>query len=197
MRGQPAPGVYVVSGRIQTGKTTRLRAWCADRLSHPLADGARPAIDGILAPVVNGHRHLLHVPTGVLRDLEDLSGGASAVNVRRFTFNADVFAWARSCLLGAARPTPQSQALPAWIIVDEIGPLELSGGGLEPAVSGLLSLAGFGADGKPRVRHSGHKPDRSERGRTRVVLVIRENLVDDVLKHFGLSPSHIHPFPFV
>ena len=167
--------IYLVTGPVQTGKTTRLRAWC---------DG-RPDVDGILAPVVDGRRHLLHIRSGAIRNLEDVSGGAAKVTVRRYTFNADVFAWARNCLLGAASDPGQGiNAQPRWIIVDEVGPLELSGGGLEPAVSALLGLVL-------------NNPLQVGGNLLRVVLVIREHLVDDALKHFGVSPAQIDRFPFV
>jgi nucleoside-triphosphatase len=193
---QPTSGVYVLSGPVQTGKTTRLRAWCAEQLSQSRADGSPPVVDGILAPVVHGHRHLLRVQTGVLRDLEDISDGAATVTVRRFTFNEEVFAWARSALLGAAQPAPPEVTLPRWTIVDEIGPLELAGGGLEPAVSDMLQRVGFGRRDNATQTIIGDKLNRSADSGTRVVLVIRENLVDDVLKHFGLSSQNVHRFPF-
>lgn len=173
IRAEP-PKVYLVTGPVQTGKTTRLRAWCDER--HD--------VDGILAPVVDGRRHLLHIGSGVMRNLEDVSDGASTVTVRRYTFNADVFAWARSCLLGVAKPTRERAARPHWIIVDEVGPLELRGGGLEPAVSELLA----------RVMED---PGRTVDHIPRVVLVIREHLVNDALKHFGVPPAQTDPFPFV
>jgi len=160
--------IYLVTGPVQTGKTTRLRAWC---------DG-RSEVDGILAPVVNGQRHLFRISSGEMRNLEELSEGARAVTVRRYRFNAEVFAWARDCLVGAAFKRPH------WIIVDEVGPLELSGGGLEPAVGELLVRV---MEDAPRIRQ---EP-------TGVVLVIREHLVDDALKHFGVSPAAVDRFPFV
>ncbi|MCK4514960.1 MAG: hypothetical protein KAU31_06860 [Spirochaetaceae bacterium] len=174
IRAEP-PRVYLVTGPVQTGKTTRLRAWCDERSD----------VDGILAPVVDGRRHLLHIRSGAIRNLEDVSGGAAKVTVRRYTFNADVFAWARNCLLGAASDPGQGiNAQPRWIIVDEVGPLELSGGGLEPAVSALLGLVL-------------NNPLQVGGNLLRVVLVIREHLVDDALKHFGVSPAQIDRFPFV
>ncbi len=169
-----SPKIYLVTGPVQTGKTTRLRSWCDERSD----------VDGILAPVVDGRRHLLHIGSGVIRNLEDVSNCSAKVTVRRYTFNADVFAWARSCLLGAATdPGWESSSQPRWIIVDEVGPLELSGGGLEPAVSELLA---------PAVDN----PFRVEDDLLRIVLVIREHLVDDALKHFGVSPAQVHRFSF-
>jgi len=139
------PDLFLVTGPIQTGKTTRLRRWCDAQRAGGTAS-SRAGVDGILAPVVNGHRHLFHIGSGAIRDLEDLPVGAPAVTVRRFTFNESVFAWARECLLKAARaavsqvetgsgagpqePGSRGAVTVPWIVVDEAGPFELSGGGL-------------------------------------------------------------------
>ena len=167
------PRIHLVTGPVQTGKTTRLRAWCEHRTD----------VDGILAPVVDGRRHLLHIRSGVLRNLEEVSGGATTVTVRRFTFNANVFAWARGCQVAATTENHAQAGGQRWIIVDEVGPLELSGSGLEPAVGELLVRV---MEDAPRIRQ---EP-------TGVVLVIREHLVDDALKHFGVSPAAVDRFPF-
>jgi nucleoside-triphosphatase THEP1 len=151
---------------VGTGKTTRLGNWCTG-----------VAADGILAPVVQGRRHLRHIATGETRDLEDLSGGAQIVTVRRFTFNADVFAWARGILVDLAR-SAGTHGGPDHIVVDEVGPLELSGGGLEPAVSPLVQ---YGAN-------------LSGSSAPEVILVVRAGLVESALKHFGLTPDQVLSF---
>lgn len=194
--GEGNAAIYVLSGPVQTGKTTRLRAWCDDWLARAPTDATYSSVDGILAPVVGGHRHLLHIPTGTMRDLEDFSDGAPAVTVRRFTFNAGVFAWARNCLLGAVTPPSPPADRVRWIIVDEVGPLELSGGGLEPAVSELLRVVGFGRGHTPYPGGVGDSLAGSPGDSLRVVLVIREDLVDDALMHLGLPPTGVPRFPF-
>lgn len=162
-------GVYLVSGPVRSGKTTRLGAWCGDQADpHP----GRPLVsaDGILAPVVRGHRHLVRVATGISRDLESIPDGTATEVVRRYRFNAGVFAWARAGL----RASAQSGA--EWIVVDEIGPLELAGGGLEPAIGELFTATAA-------------LP-------TRIVLVIREHLVAEVLDYFRIPTGDTQPFPF-
>jgi nucleoside-triphosphatase THEP1 len=144
--------IVVYTGPIRSGKTTALRA---------RFEGDASA-DGLLAPDVDGRRHVLRLATGETRPLE-ADAPADPVTVGRFTFDGAVVAWARSGLLAA------SAAAPATVVVDEVGPLELDGRGLEPAVTAAVRL---GVEGE-----------------TRVVLVVRDVLLDRVLAHYGLADA--------
>lgn len=86
----PHPGIYVLSGPVQTGKTTRLQGWCASQ--------QKGAVGGILAPVINGARHICDAETGECKNLEHVPAGAPVQRVGRFAFNEEVFAWAHSCI---------------------------------------------------------------------------------------------------
>lgn len=173
--------VRLVTGPIQTGKTTRLRAWVDSKNREtgrmggraPAIDGV-PAVDGVLAPVIGGERHLLHAASGETRNLEQIASDDPVVAVRRFRFNGSVFAWARS-LIGAVSEQTE------WIVIDEIGPLELRGGGLEPAVGELFARFRLDAG---RERTPG------------IVLVVRDTLVERALSHFGLAEDQALPFDF-
>lgn len=154
----PHPGVYVLSGPVQTGKTTRLQGWCASQ--------QKTAVGGVLAPVINGTRHICDAETGECRDLEHVPTDATSQRVGRFAFNEEVFLWAHSCI----RASLESDR--SWIILDEIGPLELRGRGLEPAVKTALQSAD---------RHA-------------VVLVVRDYLVAPVIAHYGLPAVERFPF---
>ena len=148
--------IVVYTGPVRSGKTTALRA----------RFGADASADGLLAPDVGGRRHVLRLATGEARPLEAHAPAAPVVVgppvvVGRFTFDGAVFAWARAGLLAACA------ASPATVVVDEVGPLELDGRGLEPAVGAAVRL---GLEGE-----------------TRVVLVVRDTLLDRALAHYGLS----------
>ncbi len=226
-----ASPIYLLRGPVHTGKTTRLLKWCA-ALGAPVNTGLSPAasdtlptpagltealppIDGILAPVIDGRRHLLHIASGEMRDLEDLSGGAAVVRVRRYAFNADVFSWARERLIATvgrltawrgdsanpsrkasfeARAVPHDRArVFHWVVVDEVGPLELRGEGLEPAVSAVVRTV------RDRFTVPARQPDepgdqiapaahRINAGtELRVVLVIREELAEEALAYLGVD----------
>ena len=152
------PEVYVLSGLIGSGKTTRLSAWC---IQQPTG-----TVSGVLAPVVNDQRHLCDIAGGECRNLEDLPPGTATEQIGRFTFNAKVFGWGRECLERAAGSDT------SWVVVDEVGPLELAGGGLGPAVASLIEL----------------------RSRFALVLVVRDYLVSDVLRHYSIP--QVVRFPF-
>ena len=142
--------LVVYTGPIRSGKTTALRA----RFEGD------PSADGLLAPDIGGRRHVLRVSTGEARPLE-AAAPEDPVTVGRFTFDRAVFAWARAGLLAACA------AAPAAVVVDEVGPLELDGHGLEPAVTAAVRL---GLESE-----------------TCVVLVVRDTLLDRVLKAYGIA----------
>ncbi|MEM1126200.1 MAG: nucleoside-triphosphatase [Bacteroidota bacterium] len=114
----------ILTGPVQTGKTTTLRRVFADV----------PRTAGVVQPEIDGRRHLVDLATGTKRVLEAPPDApeAAVVRVGRFAFSAEAFAWARERLRAAA-------AAPAgWVIVDEVGPLELRGMGLAPALDAVL-----------------------------------------------------------
>jgi nucleoside-triphosphatase THEP1 len=142
--------IVVYTGPVRSGKTTALRA----------RFGGDASADGLLAPDAGGRRHVLRLATGEARPLE-ADAPADAVTVGRFTFDGAVFAWARSGLLAACA------AAPATVVVDEVGPLELDGRGLEPAVGAAVRLGLAGP--------------------TRVVLVVRDTLLDRLMDRYRVG----------
>lgn len=147
--------IHILTGAVQTGKTTRLAGWVRQQ-----SDCA-----GILAPVQDERRRLVSIRGGASRRLELGPGEAAdkeviAVGCHRFL--AATFAWAQKELRKAAL------AEPAWLVVDEIGPLELAGQGLGPAVGEILA----------RYRPGGGR---------RLVLVVRDRLLDRVVRHYRLD----------
>ena len=89
------------------------------------------------------------------------------LEVGRYRFDAAAFAWAaRRIALVAEDPSRR------WLVLDELGPLELKGAGLAPAVEILLAAP----------RH------------VTPVLVIRDGLVEPMLERFGLLPDDVRMF---
>jgi nucleoside-triphosphatase THEP1 len=62
---------------------------------------------------------------------------------------------------------------PKWLIIDEIGPLELKGQALEPMVSKILN--------------------DEKRNEINIILVIRKTLVERAIEHYKL---HVKGFKF-
>lgn len=104
--------VFILTGPIQTGKTTSLVKWSENRND----------VFGILTPVVNGKRMFMNVHARHLFDMEATDGETQAVSVGRFTFSKTNFNKAIQVIRDAKDKK-------GWLIIDEIGPLELRGEG--------------------------------------------------------------------
>jgi nucleoside-triphosphatase THEP1/ABC-type thiamin/hydroxymethylpyrimidine transport system permease subunit len=144
--------LYILTGPVQTGKTTRLREWAKDRTD----------VFGILSPVIGGKRFFLDLKTKQTFPME-AAAGESAVAVGKYRFSAGAFQRAKSILNAA------SGEKEGWIVVDEIGPLELDGKGFSDDIHAMLR-------------------NRSEQ--QKLIFVIREGILERAVKHFGLEGSY-------
>lgn len=144
--------ILILSAPVKSGKTTRLLEWaCKQR-----------CCDGILQPVVNDRRHLLHLSTNETLKLEsDCQTDERTVSIGKYIFSEDTFDWGRRKLIESA------QANPKYLIIDEIGRLELAGKGLEPAANQILTASGGYAGG--------------------IILVVRDYLLESVIEKYGLK----------
>lgn len=147
--------IYIYSGPVHSGKTTRLANWVAEQNN----------IDGILAPVHEGKRYLKRIASGEKRLLDEVGSqfnAADVYSIGAFAFSKAVFNWGVEALQDAL-----TQSL-HWLVIDEIGFLELDDRGLEPAVKQALD------------------PDRKF-GPENVLIVVREKLVEKIMAHYELS----------
>lgn len=117
--------IFLLSGPIHTGKTTRLAEWIKKKED----------VDGILQPVINGKRHIKHISSCESRLLEILPdlNEKNILSIGNYKFSSDVFTWARSKLLLAFNKYPE------WLIIDEFGKLEIDNTGLEPTICKILN----------------------------------------------------------
>lgn len=144
--------IYIYSGPTQSGKTTKLMQWAAPQKN----------IDGVFQPVIENKRFLYNISSRSLKELE-VEDGDDLISIGNYKFNNKSFLWAQEKLLEACKTKIDK------LIIDEIGPLELDGKGLEPAISKILS-------------------DRSNFD-FQIILVVREKLLNDFLKHYCLGES--------
>jgi nucleoside-triphosphatase THEP1 len=150
--------IHLLSGPIRSGKTTRLRRWAA----------GRPDVAGLLMPTdAHGRRSFLDLGSNLQWPASARPGQWPVVSIGRFHFAPAAFDWANAALRGAA------ETAPAWLVIDEIGPLELRGAGLAPALEALLAAPKQPAN---------------------LVLVVRAALVEKVTEHFGLGRWSIVSF---
>ncbi len=116
--------LIILSGAIQTGKTTALTNWVKNR-----TDTA-----GILTPVESGKRYFLELPGNNKYAMEAADDEVLLLAVGRFLFSAAHFERAIDYL-------QHSLQQPQWkyIIIDEVGPLELKQQkGFWPVLQSLL-----------------------------------------------------------
>ena len=151
--------INILTGPIQSGKTTRMMAWVK----------YHQKCDGILAPVLNKKRFLYSIHQNEYRlldaDNEDVRDN-NIVSVGKFSFLNSTFVWAKEQLRDAMERRPK------WLIIDEIGPLELRGEGLEPMIGKIFK--------KYKRTKNNH-----------LIIVVRENLLKKAIEHYKLYEDYI------
>lgn len=147
--------INILTGPIQSGKTTRLIAWV--KYHRQCA--------GILSPIINKQRFIYSILSDDYRRLESIDNPImrkDTIKIGKYSFLQSTFQWARQELQAAIEKNPH------YLVIDEIGPLELSGKGLEPMVTRILQ-----------------KYKRTEKHH--LILVVRENLLNEVISHYNLQ----------
>ncbi|MFN8290272.1 MAG: nucleoside-triphosphatase [Chitinophagaceae bacterium] len=145
----PDTNWYILTGPVQTGKTTSLLQGFRNRND----------LQGILTPVQNGSRVFMNIHTGEQFPMEALPGEKETLAVGRFHFSKSGFEKATAVIRKAIHTA-------GWLIIDEIGPLELKGGGFHDVLQEVIA---------------------ERKGKT--LLVVREGLTATVQHQFGFTAS--------
>jgi nucleoside-triphosphatase THEP1 len=143
--------VHIVLGPIQSGKTTTLLNWSSRRSD----------VQGILTPVEDGKRVFVNAATKEIFAMEAAEGETDVLKVGRFVFSKKGFEKAVAVIREASQ-------LPDWLIIDEIGPMELSGEGFHDVLKEVLATP---VEGR------------------KIILVIRKGLEEKVIAYFEISGS--------
>ena len=143
------PVIYILTAPIHTGKTTSLLQWSAGRNN----------VYGIFTPDINGKRVFMNASTREQFPMETIDDNEPVLEIGRFRFSAVSFNKAGQILADALQQTS------GYLVIDEIGPLELRKEGLYDAVKTILQ-----------------KNDR-----LKIILVVREKLVDEIVSFFSLK----------
>lgn len=145
--------IFILTGEIHSGKTTRLMKWSANRKN----------VDGIFQPVIDDKRFIYHLAAKTLKPLETDSP-ENIVQIGKYKFSNQTFDWAKTVLAEAVQKEID------WLIIDEIGPLELSGKALDSVISKIF----FSIDSiTPKI-----------------ICVVRSGLVEDMINHYGLKDRY-------
>ncbi|MBN1301658.1 MAG: hypothetical protein JW995_10625 [Melioribacteraceae bacterium] len=148
--------IIILSGPVQSRKTTSIIKW----------SDSRSGVAGIVQPVIDNKRHLQDLSTGEVRLLETVESDTDKISVGKFLFSKKVLEWGKICLLHSIKINPD------WIILDEVGKLELNDKGLEPAVGYIISEA-------------------SGQNKYSLLIVVRNYLLDDFISRYGLKRSKL------
>jgi nucleoside-triphosphatase THEP1 len=157
--------INILTGPIRSGKTTRLIAWVKYHRNSA----------GILSPVIREQRWIYSIHSNDYRKLEaddDRLAEEDIIKIGKYSFLQSTFHWAREELekaIGHRSP---------YLIIDEIGPLELSGQGLEPMVSQIIQ--------NYKASSTYH-----------LILIVREHILDDVILHYDLEDLYTTDYNFL
>ena len=146
--------VHILTGNVKTGKTTRLMRWAISQNN----------IDGIFQPVIDEKRYIYNIGTRTLKPLETKET-ENITTIGKYNFSNETFSWAQNFITNCLEKNLD------WIIIDEIGPLELENKGLEPAVSSLFS--------------------KRNEIQAKILCVVRESILEKFLKHYRLQDEHL------
>lgn len=141
--------IYVLTAPIQSGKTTALINWSANRND----------VFGILTPIVNGKRVFMNAHTKEQFPMEATEDETDILVVGRYTFSKANFEKAIQVIHDAIQKD-------GWLIIDEVGPLELMGEGFYKIISEVLTLSN-----------------------KKIAFVVREKLIDQVTNKFLINKN--------
>ncbi len=149
--------VYIFCQPIRSGKTTQLLKWVSDKKN----------VAGILTPDKNGVRQLYNVETKQSLPLQ-LSENEDGIKIGRFVMDKKVIEIGKNWLLEHLEKNPE------WLIIDEIGPLEiLQSDGWEPAFINVLNIV------------------VSNESSTKLLLVVRDKMLQSFLEKYNLHDAQI------
>tara|TARA_R110002033_G_scaffold138722_1_gene177702 strand:+ start:82 stop:567 length:486 start_codon:yes stop_codon:yes gene_type:complete len=150
--------IYILTGAIRTGKTTALLEWCKNRND----------VDGLLCPDnAQGKRYFLEVKSKSEFELETELDIESIIEIGNFKFLKSAFEKANAYLLAVASEN-ESQ----YLIIDELGKLELKKEGLHLSVERLIL-------------------NYETNEKKHLILVVRDYLLEAVLTHYSIEKYRI------
>lgn len=148
--------IIIFSKPVHSGKTSALLEWSKKQKN----------IAGILMPDMDGERKMLDIRLNEIFDAECKDAHdskKSTVNIGRFYFYAASFEKANSILINEMAKAPE------WLVIDEVGRLEMDGKGFYPALKKLIPVY------------------QSALSTSSLLLVIRDSLVEKICSFFEIK----------
>jgi nucleoside-triphosphatase THEP1 len=149
--------IYIFTDAIHTGKTTILQNWLKEKGINA---------GGILTPDRDEKRWIYDISRDEWHTLQVEKDHPlpDSVVIGKFRFSRNGFKKAQEILLRSVQEDPD------WVIVDEVGMLELHRKtGLEPSISEIINIY------------------KSGKQKGKLLLVIRNYLVEETIDMFGLD----------
>ena len=153
--------IHIITGAVQTGKSSRLKDWISQR----------DDIGGILCVDNKGLRHLMEIRNRKVHvfQLSDVDADIEEViEVGRFKFLSSAFDLADEIIKRDA------EADCNYLVVDELGKLEMKDHGLYEAISHVVHMCQSGQAGFD------------------LILIIRDYLLEDAIEKFSLASAKIY-----
>ena len=146
--------IVLFSRPVHTGKTTELLHWCEQQKN----------VAGIAMPDIGGLRKIMDLQTHELIDAEvnDTTPGSSPIiEIGKYRFYRSAFDKANEILISAWASKP------GWLVIDELGKLELKRDGFYPAVQKIFS-------------------ENKQQPGTKILVVVREGLANEIVSLFEI-----------
>jgi len=143
--------VYILSGPIRSGKTTQLLNWSTGKNN----------IYGILTPDVKNKRVFMDIHSKEQFDMEASIEDKAIITIGQFTFSQLAFLKAIEIIRDAI-----NNKKTGWLIIDEIGPLELKNNGFATVLNETIHVVN---------------------NKKKILLVVREGLSEKVKKQFRID----------
>jgi nucleoside-triphosphatase THEP1 len=148
----------IISGLIRTGKTTLLKEW-VDR---------NPSVCGVLTPDIKSERTFVHYPDRTRYKMVCKPSAPDAIKIGKFHFHRGSFVKINELLI-----QDFDYGKCKWLVIDEIGPLELKNQGLHPSLQHIF--------------------ERERESEKRIILIVRKGLVEEVVAHYSLKDYKVIP----
>jgi nucleoside-triphosphatase THEP1 len=145
--------IYILTGDIRTGKTSALMNWIEGRKD----------VDGLLSPDnEKGKRYFLKIKSKQTFKFETEVENENTITIGPFHFSKTSFNEANDYLISKISKNENQ-----YVIIDELGKLELKNKGLHLAAKTLIFK--FILDEKKHL-----------------IIVVRDYLLNDILKHYNI-----------
>lgn len=148
--------ICIVSGPVHSGKTSTVQK-CLKSFNRTA---------GIVCPDIEGKRFLKDLKTNISYPFETGSDNPDSIKTGKYFFSAGTFKKGREILQDLCCDED------SIILVDEIGKLEISGQGLEPALGELIRF---------------HRLLQ-----TRLILIIRDYLLEEAIRRYELETAVVY-----